>query len=150
MKGMFMSKKSKNKSLTDLQIDVTQNCGTEKPFDNEYWDNKEDGIYVDINDGSPLFCSIHKFDSGSGWPSFYNTINNRNIDLKKDTSFGYDRNEVRSIDSDSHLGHVFNDGPVNKTGLRYCINSASLRFIPKSKLSEQGYSNLLSLFEQNV
>jgi methionine-R-sulfoxide reductase len=150
MKGMFMSKKSKNKSLTDLQIDVTQNCGTEKPFDNEYWDNKEDGIYVDINDGSPLFCSIHKFDSGSGWPSFYNTINNRNIDLKKDTSFGYDRNEVRSIDSDSHLGHVFNDGPSNKTGLRYCINSASLRFIPKSKLSDQGYSNLLLLFEENV
>ena len=150
MKGMFMSKKSKNINLTDLQIDVTQNCGTEKPFDNEYWDNKEDGIYVDINDGSPLFCSIHKFDSGSGWPSFYNTINNRNIDLKKDTSFGYDRNEVRSIDSDSHLGHVFNDGPSNKTGLRYCINSASLRFIPKSKLSEQGYSNLLLLFEENV
>ena len=150
MKGMFMSKKSINKNLTDLQIDVTQNCGTEKAFDNEYWDNKEDGIYVDINDGSPLFCSIHKFDSGSGWPSFYNTINNRNIDLKKDTSFGYDRNEVRSIDSDSHLGHVFNDGPSNKTGLRYCINSASLRFIPKSKLSDQGYSNLLLLFEENV
>ncbi len=150
MKGMFMSKKSINKNLTDLQIDVTQNCGTEKPFDNEYWDNKEDGIYVDINDGSPLFCSIHKFDSGSGWPSFYNTINNKKIDLKKDTSFGYDRNEVRSIDSDSHLGHVFNDGPSNKTGLRYCINSASLRFIPKSKLSDQGYSNLLLLFEENV
>ena len=150
MKGIFMSEKSTNKNLTDLQIDVTQNCGTEKPFDNEYWDNKEDGIYVDINDGAPLFCSIHKFDSGSGWPSFYNTINNKNIDLKKDTSFGYDRNEVRSIDSDSHLGHVFNDGPSNKTGLRYCINSASLRFIPKSKLSEQGYSNLLLLFEENV
>jgi methionine-R-sulfoxide reductase len=145
-----MSKKSSNNDLTDLQIDVTQNCGTEKPFDNEYWDNKDDGIYVDINDGSPLFCSIHKFDSGSGWPSFYNTINNENIELKKDTSIGYSRNEVRSIDSNSHLGHVFNDGPTNKTGLRYCINSASLRFIPKSKLSQEGYSNLLSLFKENV
>ena len=145
-----MSKKNTNKSLTKLQIDVTQNCGTEKPFDNEYWDNKEDGVYVDINDGSPLFCSVHKFDSGSGWPSFYNTINSKNIDLKKDTSFGYDRNEVRSIDSNSHLGHVFNDGPINKTGLRYCINSASLRFIPKSKLAIEGYSNLLSLFKENV
>ena len=145
-----MSKKSTNNNLTDLQIDVTQNCGTEKPFDNEYWDNKEDGIYVDINDGSPLFCSIHKFDSGSGWPSFYNTINNKNIELKKDTSIGYNRNEVRSIDANSHLGHVFNDGPTNKTGLRYCINSASLRFIPKSKLAQQGYSNLLSLFKEDV
>ena len=147
---MFMSKKNTNNNLTDLQINVTQNCGTEKPFDNEYWDNKDDGIYVDINDGSPLFCSIHKFDSGSGWPSFYNTINNKNIELKKDTSIGYNRNEVRSIASNSHLGHVFNDGPKNKTGLRYCINSASLRFIPKSKLTQEGYSNLLSLFKENV
>jgi len=145
-----MSKKNTNNNLTDLQINVTQNCGTEKPFDNEYWDNKDDGIYVDINDGSPLFCSIHKFDSGSGWPSFYNTINNKNIELKKDTSIGYNRNEVRSIASNSHLGHVFNDGPKNKTGLRYCINSASLRFIPKNKLSQEGYSNLLSLFKENV
>ena len=147
---MFMSKKNTNKSLTKLQIDVTQNCGTEKPFDNEYWDNKEDGVYVDINDGSPLFCSVHKFDSGSGWPSFYNTINNKNIKLKKDISFGYNRNEVRSIDSNSHLGHIFNDGPINKTGVRYCINSASLRFIPKNKLAQEGYSNLLQLFKENV
>ena len=145
-----MSKKNTNKSLTKLQIDVTQNCGTEKPFDNEYWDNKEDGVYVDINDGSPLFCSVHKFDSGSGWPSFYNTINNKNIKLKKDISFGYNRNEVRSIDSNSHLGHIFNDGPINKTGVRYCINSASLRFIPKNKLAQEGYSNLLQLFKENV
>ena len=146
-----MSKNKKiNKNLTNLQIDVTKNCGTEKPFDNKYWDNKEDGIYVDIIDNTPLFCSIHKYDSGSGWPSFYNTINNDNIDLKNDNTLGYSRTEVRSLDSDSHLGHVFNDGPRDKTGLRYCINSASLRFIPKSKLELEGYSYLMPLFERNV
>ena len=137
-----MPKKDSIVNLTKLQIEVTQNCGTEKPFDNEYWDNKEEGVYVDINDGTPLFCSLHKYDSGSGWPSFYETINNENIDLKEDLSLGYKRNEVRTIDSNSHLGHVFNDGPQNKTGLRYCINSASLKFIPKHKLVEKGYSNL--------
>jgi methionine-R-sulfoxide reductase len=145
-----MPKKDSTVRLTKLQIEVTQNCGTEKPFDNEYWDNKEEGIYVDINDGTPLFCSLHKYDSGSGWPSFYETINNENIDLKEDLSLGYKRNEVRTIDSNSHLGHVFNDGPQNKTGLRYCINSASLKFIPKHKLVEKGYSNLLALFNKDV
>ncbi|MDC1051050.1 peptide-methionine (R)-S-oxide reductase MsrB [Candidatus Marinimicrobia bacterium] len=145
-----MPKKDSIVNLTKLQIEVTQNCGTEKPFDNEYWDNKEEGVYVDINDGTPLFCSLHKYDSGSGWPSFYETINNENIDLKEDLSLGYKRNEVRTIDSNSHLGHVFNDGPQNKTGLRYCINSASLKFIPKHKLVEKGYSNLLALFNKDV
>ena len=145
-----MPKKDSTVRLTKLQIEVTQNCGTEKPFDNEYWDNKEEGVYVDINDGTPLFCSLHKYDSGSGWPSFYETINNENIDLKEDLSLGYKRNEVRTIDSNSHLGHVFNDGPQNKTGLRYCINSASLKFIPKHKLVEKGYSNLLTLFNKDV
>lgn len=145
-----MPKKDSTVRLTKLQIEVTQNCGTEKPFDNEYWDNKEEGVYVDINDGTPLFCSLHKYDSGSGWPSFYETINNENIDLKEDLSLGYKRNEVRTIDSNSHLGHVFNDGPQNKTGLRYCINSASLKFIPKHKLVEKGYSNLLVLFNKDV
>ena len=145
-----MPKKDSTVRLTKLQIDVTQNCGTEKPFDNEYWDNKEEGVYVDINDGTPLFCSLHKYDSGSGWPSFYETINNENIDLKEDLSLGYTRNEVRTIDSNSHLGHVFNDGPQNKTGLRYCINSASLKFIPKHKLVEKGYSKLLDLFNKDV
>ena len=145
-----MPKKDSIVNLTKLQIEVTQNCGTEKPFDNEYWDNKEEGVYVDINDGTPLFCSLHKYDSGSGWPSFYETINNENIDLKEDLSLGYKRNEVRTIDSNSNLGHVFNDGPQNKTGLRSCINSASLKFIPKHKLVEKGDSNLLALFNKDV
>ena len=142
-----MSKNDNLEKLNQLQYDVTQNCGTEKPFDNEYWDNKEEGIYVDIVDGTPLFCSKHKYDSGSGWPSFYKSIKDSNIDLKDDKSLGYQRTEVRSIKSDSHLGHVFNDGPREKTGLRYCINSASMKFISKSDLIKNGYKELLQLFE---
>ena len=136
----------KNK-LSNIQYEITQNCGTEKPFDNEYWDNKKEGIYVDIIDGTPLFCSQHKYDSGSGWPSFYKTINKNNINLKDDNSSGYIRTEVRTINSNSHLGHIFNDGPKNKTGLRYCINSASLRFISKDQLIKEGYKELLKLFD---
>ena len=136
----------KNK-LSNIQYEITQNCGTEKPFDNEYWDNKKEGIYVDIIDGTPLFCSQHKYDSGSGWPSFYKTINKNNINLKDDNSLGYIRTEVRTINSNSHLGHIFNDGPKNKTGLRYCINSASLRFIYKDQLIKEGYKELLKLFD---
>ena len=143
-----MSKKNyKNINLSKIQIDVTQNCGTEKPFDNEYWNLKEDGIYVDIIDGEPLFCSIHKYDSGSGWPSFYQTIDKSKIKESSDLKLGYERTELKSKKSNSHLGHLFNDGP--KTGLRYCINSASLKFIPKSKMISEGYEALLYLFNED-
>ena len=139
------TKDKKNIKLTKLQHDVTQNCGTERPFDNEYWDNKKEGIYVDIINGKPLFCSIDKYDSKTGWPSFHNAINKDDIVETKDYKLGYERIEVKSKDSSSHLGHVFNDGPV--TGQRYCINSASLRFIPKDMLIQEGYEHLLSLFK---
>ena len=141
-----MKKELKNK-LTDIQYDVTQNCGTEKPFDNDYWNNEEEGIYVDIIDGTPLFCSKHKYDSGSGWPSFYKPINNKTIKNSDDFKLGYKRTELKSIKSNSHLGHVFEDGPKDKTGLRYCINSASLKFIPKNEMKNEGYGNLLDLFD---
>ena len=136
------------KKLTPEQYRVTQQCGTEPPFHNEYWDNHRAGIYVDVVSGEPLFTSLDKFDSGSGWPSFTKPIDKNNVAEKSDRTFGMERNEVRSSKGDSHLGHVFDDGPADKGGMRYCINSASLRFVPVEKLKEEGYGQYLPLFEK--
>ena len=132
--------------LSDLQFEVTQRDGTERAFTGEYWNNHEEGIYVDIVSGEPLFSSTDKFESGTGWPSFTRPIDSQFIVSKSDRSLFMVRTEVRSKYSDSHLGHVFNDGPSDQGGLRYCINSASLRFIPKAELEAEGYSEYLSLF----
>ena len=142
-----MSEKNPKK-LTPIQEYVTMHGGTEPAFKNEYWDNHAAGIYVDIHTGEPLFSSLDKFDSGSGWPSFTRPIQKNALQSMPDDSHGMNRMEVRSQASDSHLGHVFEDGPKDKGGLRYCINSASLRFIPKANLEEEGYGEYLPLFEE--
>ena len=134
------------KSLDPLQYAVTQQEGTEPPFRNTYWDNKKPGLYVDIVSGEPLFSSLDKYDSGCGWPSFTKPLPTTEITEKKDYKIGYERIEVRSKVADSHLGHVFNDGPVDKGGLRYCINSASLKFIPVEEMEKQGYGEYLEPF----
>jgi len=133
--------------LTDLQYSVTQKEGTEKPFNNEYWDNKKSGIYVDIVSGEPLFSSTDKYKSGTGWPSFVKPLVADNIVERVDKSWFAVRTEVRSKLADSHLGHVFNDGPQDRGGLRYCMNSASMRFIPAEELDAQGYGEFKYLFE---
>jgi peptide-methionine (R)-S-oxide reductase len=134
-------------ALSPEQYQVTQRNGTERPFTGEYWDNKEPGIYVDVVSGEPLFASVNKFDSGTGWPSFTKPIEQDNVTEKRDFSHLMIRTEVRSAHGDSHLGHLFNDGPRGDGGLRYCINSASLRFVHLDDLETEGYGQYRTLFE---
>ncbi|MBL8020792.1 MAG: peptide-methionine (R)-S-oxide reductase MsrB [Leptospirales bacterium] len=147
MKYAKPEEKELKSKLTPLQFEVTQKEGTERPFQNEYWDNHKEGIYVDVVSGEPLFSSKDKFDSGTGWPSFTRPLEPENIVEKKDKSHGMIRVEARSKHGDSHLGHVFEDGP-NPTGLRYCMNSASMKFIPRENLEKEGYAEYKGLFEK--
>ncbi len=139
-------KKSALSQLTDIQYQVTQNNATERAFSNEFWNHHRDGIYVDIVSKEPLFSSNDKFDSGCGWPSFSKPL--AQINTKMDRTFGMHRTEVRSLDADSHLGHLFDDGPEELGGMRYCINSASLEFIPIEEMEKRGYKEFLHLFKE--
>nr|MDF9458813.1 peptide-methionine (R)-S-oxide reductase MsrB [Bacillus pumilus] len=143
---MTNEKEKRLKELNRMQFEVTQNNGTEPPFQNEFWDHKEEGIYVDIISGKPLFSSLDKFDAHCGWPSFTKPLEDEEVAEKVDTSHGMVRTEVRKETADSHLGHVFPDGP-GPNGLRYCINSAALKFIPKDDLEKEGYGDLIHLFD---
>jgi peptide-methionine (R)-S-oxide reductase len=134
--------------LTPEQYRVTQQDGTERPFSNAYWDNKEPGLYVDLVSGEPLFASVHKFDSGSGWPSFTRPVHPEHVVENRDSSLGMERTEVRSAQGDSHLGHLFADGPRDEGGMRYCINSASLRFVHRDDLEREGYGEYRALFSK--
>lgn len=146
--GIKMTKEQKLNELTQMQYYVTQQNGTEPPFQNEYDQHFEDGIYIDIVSGKPLFSSLDKFDAGCGWPSFSKPVQSLEVVENIDDSHGMRRTEVRSRTANSHLGHVFPDGPRELGGLRYCINSASLRFIPKSQLEQQGFGEYIKLFEE--
>ena len=141
------SNKQLQEALTPEQFIVTQQDGTEPPFRNYYWNNHEEGIYVDVVSGEPLFSSTDKYESGTGWPSFYRPLSQGNIVTVTDSTYGMVRTEVRSLFADSHLGHLFNDGP-EPTGLRYCMNSASMRFVPVENLEQEGYGRYLDLFEE--
>ena len=142
----MINKDDLKKKLTPIQYHVTQENGTERPFENQYWNHFEHGLYVDIVSGEPLFSSLDKFDSSCGWPSFAKPI--KHLSTKLDKSFNMFRTEVRSQEADSHLGHLFTDGPKALGGLRYCINSASLRFIPVANLEKEGYKEYLDLFKK--